>query len=233
MRKVLLIVVTVLVLGVCRATAGGFNLAVGFCHWAENPVNSATWACDTDLEVALQLTVSFKLDSDMYNLLSSETVLEGQSDMAILPDWWNPACRTVARTDIIGSRFPCFNIWEGRAWNWAEVNVTGFNRIRIVVTCAVPTTNPIFFVPSVFELCNCHVNISGMRTVVADVCPGCEHGFILVLSRVTLRGAGGVYEDCVRALDNQCVSWQGTSLPCTWATPTRNATWGQVKGLYR
>ena len=85
MRKVLLIVGAVLVPGATAVHAGGMNLAVGTGCWSENPVNTKTWACDTNVGIALQMTVSFQLDYDMPEMESLEIRMYGESDSATLP----------------------------------------------------------------------------------------------------------------------------------------------------
>jgi hypothetical protein len=231
MKKTLLMTGAMLLVA-SVALAGGLNLAVGSGCWAENPVAAGTWACAMNFGTPMTMTTSFQLDADMAEALGSETIIDGQSDSATLPDWWDPACQARIVTNISGyPQTTCFDIWGGTAFGGPVVNVTGANRIRILVGYAVPTTAPIY-IPAGIEFDNCHVNLTSAKTVGTGNCPGCELGFVLVLNQITLRGVGGVYEDCVTVLNNNCVSWQGATTPCS-ATPARNTTWGQVKSLYR
>jgi hypothetical protein len=208
-------------------------LAVGSGCWAENPVTAATWYCNHNFGTPLKMTVSFGLSADMPEALGCEVVMDGQSDQLTLPDWWNPACRSGITADIVG--FPnvcCHDVWGGAASGGAVVSVTGANEIRILIAYALPSSNPVYLLAGP-EYYVCHVNVGAMKTVGPGNCPGCEYGFVVTLNQVTLRGVGGVSEDCICPFNNMCVSWQGATTACQWTSPTRNTTWGQVKGLYR
>jgi hypothetical protein len=57
-------------------------------------------------------------------------------------------------------------------------------------------------------------------------CAGCNNGVTLVLARVTLTQPGVPNVDVTNANVGNSVTWNG-------GTPTRKATWGAVKALYR
>jgi hypothetical protein len=133
-------------------------------------------------------------------------------------------------TDI--ADFPgvsCYDIWGGAAFGGiGSYTVTG-DRARVLIGYVVPMTSPIY-IPAGLEFYCFHVNITSTKTVGEGSCPGCDLALRWVLQQITVRGVGGVYEDCVTILNNNCVGWQGGHCICT---PARNITWGQVKGLYR
>jgi len=73
--------------------------------------------------------------------------------------------------------------------------------------------------------------ISNMRTTGADACIGCSLGAVLVLNSIKFTQPVGVGDfvlfESARAASNR-LDWQGGA-----TDPVRNATWGNVKALYR
>ncbi len=248
--KKLLLVGALLALSASAATAGGVNFAWGTGCWIENPVNAKTFACDVNTGNA-SFTGSFLCSVAHPNFVGIEVVVDGQTAGATLPDWWQlfnvNACRQTALStsaDFTSALGMCTDPWLGlaqggvAAWQTQlfpppfPLNAPAANVCRLKVAYALADPNPLQ--PNI-EYYAFRATIQYAKTVGTGACAGCTVPMTFVLNQI--KAAENVVsptsvEVMTTALSNQCLNWQSGGPGCG-AVPTRNTTWGQVKGLYR
>jgi hypothetical protein len=163
-----------------------------------------------------------------------------------LPDWWKHGsgqCRTTTGLavsfDFTSNPTSCTDFYVGQAAGGFAYDV-GFgtpNRARFRIQCAVPFDNrgP---VSSTVEYSAYRVNLLRSKTTGSLSCPGCEVSACIVLNDVQLFQPPELLFDPLifNPADRNFATWQtplGGPPGCPFATPTKQATWGQVKSLYR
>ena len=223
------------------AFAGGFNLTWGTGCWSDSPASLRTFACDTNTG-SVSLVASFENDGYPLSTNFLKGRLDLQSDSPLLPDWWQiggvGACRTGSlsvSTDFLGAPGGCVDFWQGQpptvGFHWVTTAVPDVyappsapNRARLNVRTGILSRS--FPIEPGVEYYAFRVTIDFARSVGA--CTGCATPATLVLNELEYSG------DLVTTpLANACLRWQAAGVtPCS-ATPARNPTWGQVKGLYR
>jgi hypothetical protein len=245
MKKTLLLTgILLALLAPTALAAGGVNINWGTGCWSDGtPLNDLAFACNTNTGTA-RMTCSFAVSADQPNFVGIELDLEGATEPATVPAWWQlgaDQCRPTAistTADFTGGPGPtCIDPWAGQAsgglaiYDWGPL-WGGNNRAHILVVYAVPADSPIPLTAGV-EYYAAQVRISYLKTVGSGACDGCASpmiwGFYNMKSAELLQ-----YEMLWEPLSggNQCLTWQSSVLLCG-IVPTRNTTWGQVKSLYR
>jgi hypothetical protein len=228
--------------------AGGFNLTWGSDCWRDNPATLKTFSCDTNDGSAI-FTVSFSLDFNYSKSGFLAAQLDLQSDSPTLPDWWQLSsvggCRQAALSTaaaFAGTAGGCTDYWAGQTpsstiyWSTALFPVGAPER-------AVPLPDRAQFlgaywvdsyVPIVagIEYFAFSVAVDYRKTVGAGACGGCGTPTAIVLNEIDLTTLFNPIR-LTTPLSNGCLRWQTDGATPCGATPVRNTTWGQVKGLYR
>jgi hypothetical protein len=242
MKKTLLIAGALLALSASMATAGGVNLSWTDCGAFGQ--DSRTSACTNNaIKGALYGSA---IAPTPINFLNGQTgTVDLQTTGASLSNWWQMGaggCRVGAFTvsmDFTTDTGNCFDIWGGGASpgsNYAP-GWCGPNRARLKATGAVASP---LAADDATEMYLWKMSFLGSKTFGGTACVGCLDGACFVLNdqflTQPLNSPGGDVH-INNPLLRQHVSWQasGASIPggCPGGTPTKNATWGSVKSLYR
>ena len=253
MNRVLLFTVTLLVLLASNALAvGGVDINWGPGCWSDGtPINDLAFACNTNIGTAT-MTCSFATGGDRPLFVGIEADLEGRTESATVPDWWQLGvgqCRATAISTsenfLSAPQIGCVDVWADQAqgglvsYDWGPL-WGGNDRVHVQVAYAVPANKPIPLTADL-EYYACQVQISYAMTVGAGSCTGCATPMNWKLCPVRVKQSDGSYEDLTEVLPggNQCLRWQHSVLPCSAALcplvdlPVRNSTWGQLKSFYR
>jgi hypothetical protein len=254
MKKTLLITGALLTLMAGAAIAApGINLSWDDCGL--NGLVDKTFLCDVntggDALVGSFVGPGCGLDS----LNGSEMVVDLQFAGAIVPPWWDlknaGSCRPTGSSvsfdfTAMGN---CADYWHGTAiggYVW-QMGFGAANRARMKAVCAIAPTaaGPWNNQPETYAF---QFTVNHTKTVGSGFCDGCLVSGCMVFNTIRLTQNAGA----TRPADAYCfngyggtkvitapytrnyVSWQGGIPNCgNFTTPTRNATWGQVKSLYR
>jgi len=244
MKKTLLFASMLLALTASVALAGGVNIAWGTLCYTENPVSSTTFACTVNTATGnRQMTVSFMLNSGLPDMVGAEWLIEGQSDLPALPDYWklgiapSTDCRA-GRAQFINSFVnveseTCLD-WTAGAGFPAPNFTWDTNKAHFTLGVAIDDGFPFSAQPDV-EYYGGAVSLLNSKAVGAGSCGGCSAGMIFGLHTFTAAGKAGRRDDFTYPISggNQCLVWNGSTQPCDTPVPARNTTWGQVKSLYR
>jgi hypothetical protein len=255
MKKLLVLTGALLVLGASVASAQ-INLAWRNCITVTTGTLSAqanvTYACDASATSPFRLVSSFISPGALNHFVGVQAVLDIQTADPTLPDFWKLGtgeCREGAfgfpvPLLNVGNTASCRNPWAGGNTGGGYQYLTGFEspaRARVLLAFARDTEA---------ILANAQQYIATMSTLDmfkdADVgdgeCVGCAVPACLVLNQIELYQTAGqtLPEQDIYILNTEAqrryVTWQGGAVGgsgCPAATPTRNATWGSVKSLYR
>lgn len=253
MKKSLLFCGVLMLIGASAAfaVAPGVNIgwaANGSC-WPEGGTALQTFACTSNTGVNV-FTGSFAIGSDMPDFQGMAAILDGQSESASLPDWWQlsntGSCRAAALSvsaDFTASpQTSCTDIFGGSGVGGiaayqtelfpppSPLNVPAPNRLRLkvgfVLATSVALTNGV-------EYYGFRATINNSKSVGTGACAGCATAVTMVLNEVQATPTLQVNTvHLYNAINNQCIQWQSAAVNCA-LVPTRNRTWGEVKSLYR
>ncbi|MEY4374874.1 MAG: hypothetical protein RL760_1041 [Candidatus Eisenbacteria bacterium] len=241
-----------LLLSAPRAHAAvGMALRWDRCAGDAGVVNK-NFACDVNTG-SETLVGSFMLSRPSPSTSGLEIVLTLASASPTMPAWWAfrnaGTCRTSALT--MGFNAPTGSVncvdWDptnsmaGGIGAYQFPSAVGPNTSRIVAVVAVPQSALADLVTDQ-EYFAFRFGINHTKTVGTGACGGCEVPVCLLLQKIDV-----ITPTSHQALstwwmspDDLYATWQGgagvsTSLGsgCPAATPTRNATWGAIKTLYR
>jgi hypothetical protein len=247
--KRLLLGCALLALCASSAFAGGVNISWGNGCWSDpGHTNLKLYACNKNTGSAL-MTCSFSLDYDQPQWAGVEIYLDGQTDMATIPDWWKMdtgECRvsalTVSNNFTAAPGIGCANPW-GSNWGYGGlyyyydgVNAGGPNRAKMALVFVVQRDEPVYLSAGT-EYYAGQIKITYAKTVGTGSCVGCLFPMAWFLTEIR----SWEFYQCQYLTEplpagNQCLNWQGSNLP--WCpgdgvVPTRNHTWGGIKSLYR
>jgi hypothetical protein len=254
MKKALLITGALVALTASQAFAvGGINLSWTDCGLSGQATR--TFACNvntgSDVLVGSFSGVSCGLDS----LNGQEAIVDLQFSGAATPAWWaftGTNCRSTGASVSFDftSMFTCADYWLGGATGGFVYQIPGPsllpNTSRLKMVCAIagaaagPWNNKL-------ETYSWRATLNHTKTTGTGFCAGCLDGACIVFNslRMTQNAganypgsptciAGGGAKVITNPLDRQYVTWQAGIPNCgNTVTPTKNATWGQVKSLYR
>ena len=246
MKRTLLLAACLCMLAASAAHAGGFNIAWGYGCWPENPTSLVAYACDSN-DGRASFAVSFSPDQSIPQFREIIVVADLQSDTSGLPDWWqlsaDGGCRQGSLTtsaDFGLAPGLCADPWSGQhpihgtlfwvtqshpeGWPVPPANRAQFRDGYYVNSLGLTVRQGT-------EYHGLRATIDYQKAVGAGGCAGCGIPVTIVLNAVVL--GGGAIDQISSPLVNGCLRWQANgATPCS-ATPARNSTWGQVKGLYR
>ncbi|MBI5709702.1 MAG: hypothetical protein HZC42_05255 [Candidatus Eisenbacteria bacterium] len=236
--------------------AGGINLAWDQC-WPEGGTSNRRFACDTNAGYQ-QIVGSFAPFEAHPNFVGTEIIMDVVSLTSALPDWWqffNPgSCRRTALSasaDFAQSpQTSCVDPWQGRAAGGIAAYQTSTsvppvpnglpNAARLKVAFALEFPESL---GAEAEYYGFRLSISNAKTFGDSACGGCESNVCILLTEIKVADSGGFQERLWSWLANgavtwECASWWWGEWATCYATPgctvaARNATWGQVKSLYR
>ncbi len=250
MKSALLLAALLLVVA-APAMAGGVNFNWGSVCWPEAQVDVKTFACDVNTSTAAYqwpMTLSWRIDTDMPDLVGIEITLMGQTSLATLPDWWkvgaSPDCRanqllyTSDKTAVETGPGGCADWTAGTAFNlFGYIYQADPRLVQVNGGCAIDASLPVLAIAGQ-EYYGGQFLLKNTKTVGTGSCSGCASPFIMGVSLVTVAGLDGRRDDLADALPggNQCLYWNtqpDVVLYCFPIQPARNTTWGQVKSLYR
>jgi len=246
--KTLLLAICLLGCATPALGARGFNLTWGAGCWRDDPVALKAFACDAN-SGSSTFTASFVTDFNYSEIGFLGCQLDLQSDSSVLPDWWQlssgGACRQGALSstaDFTAAPGGCTNLWRGQtpsggfAWRTAAYpegetgpRVPLPNRARFLgsywVNAYVPVSKGV-------EYYAFSATVDYRNTVGTGACGGCATPVTIVLNEIDLTVIINPFR-ITTPLSNGCLRWQAAGATPCGATPVRNTTWGQVKGLYR
>ncbi|MCC6349324.1 MAG: hypothetical protein IT347_06995 [Candidatus Eisenbacteria bacterium] len=242
MKKTAILTLAMLALGASLASAaGGLYLHFNGCT-LDGGTSSATFACDVNTGSEV-LFASVVIPENMPMFTATSAIVDATVDAAALPDWWLTApgqCRANAVTMSFDPSLlatACGDIWQGSinlSVFQAQQFLHGPNTVRFNGGAAIPAGSEISLVADgTTELNVSRLNISHTKSTGAGSCAGCNVGVCLTLQECYLQQPAGFPVYRVTTPVNAVVALNSSPVQCQGATPTRNRTWGAVKGLYR
>ena len=247
-------VATLVALLVCPVPAfavQGVSLAWNHCLPQGTGVQNKDFACNTN-SGEHTLVGTFQLSSNMNQVSGVEIILQLASASAALPAWWNlraiGGCRTALTVD--GETDPadvaCPDWSEGQMFVGLGTYCTSAgpcvdrpgpaNEARIKLVEAVPQQLVKNLVPAQ-DYFSFNIRLTNVKTVGLDACAGCTTPVCIVFNSVnitTVQNLNNRFISTASSPGSNFVTWQGGGgTNCPAATPTRNATWGSLKSLYR
>src|SRR5688572_25122240 len=234
MRKALLMAGALLALTAATAAAQ-VNLSWDFC--AENGVVlNKTTTCASN-SGGQTMVASWYPPAAATAVTAIEVYLDYQVNAATLGCWWTfagtvPAGRSngalVSAADGTDIHLCAGNYFRDNAGpsagGWVQT-APARGAFRFAVAAAEALD------PDDVEQFGISVRIQNAATVGS--CTGCTTPACFVLNRVVVNQQGGNIEMTDTAL-GQHVTWRSAgTLACPAATPTKKATWGSIKALYR
>ena len=187
----------------------------------------------------------------MTGVTAAEIILQLQAAAPTLPPWWDLFIQGACRMNGLSAN-NTFDVNDTACEDWGHGNLFVFlatyctsaaqcvdfpaspNQARIKLVEAVPSQFPQDLVGAQ-PYFSFNLVINHQRTVGTGACAGCDVPVCIVLNSINVI-AGTVENRFISnpsAPGGNFVSWQGGGPGCPAATPTRNATWGAVKGMYR
>jgi hypothetical protein len=243
MKKALLFAGLLLALTASVAMAAGVSVSwKNFCWGEDGSSNLLTWACNTNSNVNIRMTCSFKTPAGAPDFNGVGVFMEGMTAAAVVPDWWKLGAVETGdcRANLItlsadGSVLAnagadiCFDPWQGLGAG--GIGLYSWDGNQMHVNAAYAVADGVELLPEV-EYFAVQFRVAATKTV--NACTGCLIPAIWGLKKIDWTTPASVNTlDEAYAGGNQCLWWQDLSLACQKPVPARNTTWGQVKSLYR
>lgn len=219
-------------------TAGGVSVSWGDACWSDaGAASNLTWACDSNTYGGIRMTCSFQLDAGTSDFYGVGVFMNGMTETSQVPDWWKLGdnytydCRMNLLSLSADGSFSsaCVSPWQGV--QAGGIGLYAWDCDRMYVNGCWAMQDPVALDAGV-EYFALQFRISAARTVGG--CAGCSVPAIWALHRIEVSRSGGTwYLDSPYSGGNQCLTWQSSTLSCWYPLPVRNATWGQLKSLYR
>ena len=241
MRRVLVVSACLAALAAPPAAAqSGVNLSWNDCGTAG--AAERNWPCSASTGGQL-IVGSFVAPAGVIKLTGIEVVLEVQSAAPVLPDWWqfrSGGCRQgQLSANFLYSGSSCLDYWAdagGAMGGLAAyaVGSSGPNTARVTLVAAVDQLQAVA-VRSGGEYFAFNLAINNARTSGPGACAGCGQSACVVLNSIRLTQPLGVGDFALNGAANRnFVVWQGGGAgTCHGAGTKQNATFGQLKSLYR
>jgi len=245
-RAMLLCGVLLALTATMAAAAEGLNIRWTACLGDAGTINR-NFACNTNAGTN-QLKGTFELGHDLLNVSGVEPVVDIATAGPILPEWWEfknlGTCRPLALSIAAYDGAACFDWAVGQAsMNIAayQQGLGGPNAARVLILNAV-VLDAIQNLTAQTEYTVFQLNIANSATV-ASTCTGCQLAACIVFNSLGVASIDGStyrFSGPSNGTDSHYATWQGgigvntdRGQGCPAATPTKNATWSQVKSLYR
>jgi len=232
------------------AFAGGINLAWATCA-QDGGLQNKAFACNLNTGSNV-LSSSFVLDADLADVSGNETVFDFLTTSDPLPAWWDMRNVGTCRQNSLSVGFAfadnlCMDWSLGQGaggigaytvdagpQGWTiDPSVTTRHR-RLKTASAVPNT-ALGQLVAAQEYYSTNVVVNNQKTVGTGACAGCTEPICIVLNTIKVTtpvAANDVSLGNGATPGSNIATWQGTGPNCQ-LVPTKNATWGQVKSLYR
>jgi hypothetical protein len=259
MKKVTMLCGLLLALSATIASASGVGLKWDLCA-ADGGMTNKAFACNTNAG-SNQLVGTFALNAaGLAQVSGNEVIIDLASAGATLPAWWQMfkagTCRNTSLTMNFvanGAAVNCADWALGASAGGIgayNIGQRGPNTSRIIAAIAVPPS-ALADLAGGQEYFSFNVLINHLKTVGTGLCDGCQTPVCIVFNSINLTTpilANNVkLSGPENGTDSDFVTWQGGagvvvnppppgSPPvsgCPAATPTKNATWSQVKSMYR
>lgn len=233
----------------CCATpvlAGGtLTLAWNDCRDGEGVGNRAS-GCGFNNDLH-DLFPGFQLTAPLDSVISMELVLDLQHADPSLPDWWQlqpGGCRAggMVTSQDFSLALGCTDPWNGQGASFVQGWLVGQpaggpNQARLLVAATTPS-NALVSLQAGVPYHSTHLVLRNIKSSGTGACSGCNRPACLVLNGITLRRLSGGSGETVEVItpgpgNANWVTWQGGTGADCQAVPTRNATWGRLKSLYR
>ena len=233
------------------AATPGVHLSWSRCFGEGLGTQNRSFACDTNAGTEV-IVASFVPSESMSLVSGNELVIDVLSLDDPLPLWWQMKDIGTCRQNSLGfnvtanaNDLVCVDWGQGQSAGGIGVytsdggtslppDLTSRHR-RLKIAVAVPLANLAVLEPEI-EYFSCNVTVNHAKTVGTGACTGCTGQVCLVINtvKVTTNTPGGSGDRLI-ATDGgpgSKITWQGTGVNCD-LVPVKNATWGQVKALYR
>ena len=250
MKKVTLLCGLLLAMSASIASAGpGVGLRWNACLSDGGAINKA-FACNSNTGTNL-IVGTFELGVDLASTSGNEVVIDLASASSPLPAWWQFKNVGTCRTTALNMSFSnptatnCVDWAAGQASGGIgayNIGARGANTARLVAAIAVPPALLADLVAAT-EYYSFSIAITNVKTVGTGACAGCLDPVCIVFNSINLTTP--VLANNIKLIgssngtDSNYCTWQGGAgvvtgggSGCPAATPTRSATWGQVKALY-
>jgi hypothetical protein len=233
--------------------APGCALSWSSCHGEGTGTNNRSFACDTNVGTNV-LVVSFELPADLPQVSGNEIVIDILTQAVTMPAWWDFKSIGSCRQTSLGfdatsdaNNVVCVDWAQGHSYGGIgsydqagvqpngsiDPSLTNAHR-RLKIALAVPPDSVQDLVAAT-EYFACNVTIDNRKTVGTSACAGCTEPMCIVINQLVVDTpvlANDIHIGNPSSPGSNIVTWQGVGPNCL-ALPTRNATWGQVKALYR
>jgi len=242
MKKAILLCGMLLATTASLASAAGVNLAWNNCV-SDGGVQNLTFACNTNTGNR-GFVGSFVVDADIPVVNGNELVVDLQSATPTLPDWWQfvsaGTCRNTGLSIAAQNGATCVDMFEGQA----SMNIAAYqlakhglaNEARILCVNAVQASAVVVLAAGQ-EYGIARWTITNSKTVGSPSCTGCTVPVCIVFNSANITTDAGLNDTKLTAAaspGSNFITWQGgANTNCPAATPSKNATWGTVKSLYR
>lgn len=228
------------------AFAGGINLAWTSCA-ALGGLQNKTFACNSN-SGSNAMVGTFVEDAAHVQVSGVEVIIDlitADASINATTDWWSfknvGACRqnSISGAAYNGDGTSCADWAAGQAsMNIASYVIGGIgaNTARIKMVNSVAATAYAALDAST-EYGAFNITVNNAKTVGTGACAGCLSQACIVFNSINVTTAGNAdnrFYGNGTAAGSNIITWQGTTpgANCS-AVPTRNATWGGVKALYR
>ena len=241
MKKAILLCGMLLAASATLASAAGVNLSWSNCA-GDAGVQNRAFACNSNLGSNL-FVGSYILDADILHVNGDELVVDLASASASLPDWWRftaaGTCRQAALSIAAHDGSACPDMFGLQAsMNIAayQMGLHGANSGRILCVNAVQTSLIVdLFAGQEYGIA--HWTVQNTKTVGTGACAGCLTPVCIVFNSANITTEAGLSDTKLTSEaspGSNYITWQGgAGTNCPAAVPTKNATWGSVKSLYR
>lgn len=221
----------------CAAHAASMQLSWSQCY-GDGQVLNQDFACNNNW-LPHVLVASFTPDMTSDTVNGNEVVIDIRTNSAALPSWWQfkntGSCRN-ASLKVASRPSPnstCLDEFgqDGIAAIGAYLVAGPYAYLgaRIIAVVAVPAS-AVAHVDPTHEYFSLAFIIDSAHTTGADACGGCAVGAEIELNSIKLTAGGADLDEFIGASPGENYAyWQGG----VTYVPTRSATWGAIKALYR
>jgi len=245
MRKTLLMAGALLAMTATYSHAVGLELAWDACFGQAGALSIRTQAC-TSNSGGQAMYSSFKPPAGIAKLEGLEAFIDFQVSGGAMPCWWNMTAGNALRANALqvqaisptvnfAPSVPCANhyFYDNGGSGGGGMIVTGVDRGQLKGLVAIGAGAGL---PVAADAQQYGIGFVILQTNTLT-CTGCLNSACLVLNTINLTSLGlpNVVLQSPSPGSENWITWQadaGTT-GCPGATPTRNATWGSVKSLYR
>ena len=245
MKKMLLLCGAILAVSATVASAAGVNIAWDACLGdAGTALRTSACTANTNTPTNSNVLICSFISAGDIPLFNSAECFVNVATQVPLPAWWSNPC--VSKTAVAASfGSPCTNdAFAGAgsggvaAYNVATVWDNGFkpdpNGGEIDIVGAVPAGNEQILTAGL-EYYVGTITISNVKSSGTGLCAGCAEPACINFKQLRITQPPPAPVQDILVGDHQpIVYWQSqVTAACSHATPTKNATWGSIKSLYR